>query len=106
MAALPEGLLDSVRNYLDITWNDADTDKKLTGIIERGIKYINRVSGTENDYTVEDKPKELLLDYCLYVRSNALSVFQKNYEPELLSLQIAQGVKNYEAENPITSSIV
>ena len=106
MAALPIGLLDSVKDYLDITWNDDRTDKKLTGIIERGIKYINHVSGSENNYTIEDKPKELLLDYCLYVRSNALSVFIKSYEPELLSLQIAQGVKDYEANNTATSSNV
>ena len=96
--ALPEGLLDSVKNYLDITWTDTQTDTKLTGIIGRGIKYIDSVSGTTNDYTVEEKPKELLLDYCRYVRSNALSEFQDNYLAELLTLQIKQEVADYEAE--------
>ena len=93
--ALPDGLLDAVRNYLDITWTDADGDTKLIGIISRGIKYINSVAGTELDYTIEDKPRELLFDYCRYVRSNALDEFQTNYLPELLSLQISEEVKAY-----------
>jgi len=96
--ALPTGLLSAVRNYLDITWEDAATDQKLTGIIERGMKYIDDVAGAEMDYTIEDKPRELLFDYCRYVRSNALDEFQTNYLHELLSLQIAQEVADYAAE--------
>lgn len=99
--ALPEGLLDDVKNYLDITWTDVATDAKLTGIIERGIKYIDSIAGKAMDYSIEEKPKELLLDYCRYVRSNALSEFQNNYLHELLTLQMAQEVAAYEAANPI-----
>lgn len=97
--ALPEGLLEDVKNYLDITWDDEATEKKLTGIIERGMKYLNNIAGTELDYTEEDKSKELLMDYCRYVRSNALESFQTNYLHELLSLQIQQEVARYEANN-------
>lgn len=100
--SLPEGLLKDVRNYLDITWVDAATDEKLTGIIERGIKYIDRIAGSEMVYTTNDKPKELLLDYCRYARSNALEMFQKNYLNELLSLQIDKEVEAYEIANPDT----
>jgi hypothetical protein len=98
MSALPEGLLTAVRNYLDITWEDPAGDEKLSGIIARGIKYINLVAGAELDYTKEDKPRELLFDYCRYVRSNALDVFQNNYLPELLTLQIQKEVEAYVAE--------
>ncbi len=93
--ALPEGLLDAVKNYLDITWNDADGDEKLIGIIARGMKYLDNAAGAELDYTVEDKPRELLMDYCRYVRSNALDEFQTNYLPELLTLQIMEEVRAY-----------
>lgn len=88
-------LLEAVKNYLDITWSDESGDDKLSGIISRGIKYIDNVAGTELDYSVEDKPRELLLDYCRYVRSNALSEFAVNYLHELLSLQINEEVKAY-----------
>jgi hypothetical protein len=101
--SLPEGLLKDVRGYLDITWVDTATDEKLTGIIERGIKYIDRIAGSEMVYTTNDKPKELLLDYCRYARSNALEMFQKNYLNELLSLQIDKEVEAYEIANPDTT---
>lgn len=101
--ALPEGLLKDVKSYLDITWVDVTTDIKVTGIIERGIKYIDRIAGSAMNYTVEDKPKELLLDYCRYARSNALDMFQNNYLHELLSLQIDKEVEAYEAANQVTN---
>jgi hypothetical protein len=97
--ALPEGLLDAVRNYLDITWEDEAGDVKLSGIIARGIKYLDHVAGEELDYTTEDKPLELLLDYCRYVRSNALDEYLMNYLPELLSLQIHAEVGAYVEEH-------
>ncbi len=100
--ALPEGLLKDVRGYLDITWEDTATDDKLTGIIKRGMKYIDRIAGLECNYTEDDKPKELLLDYCRYARSNALELFQKNYSHEILSLQIDKEVEAYEAANSDT----
>jgi len=95
-----EILLVAVKNYLDITWHDPAGDNKLFGIIARGKKYLNKVAGAELDYLAEDKPRELLFDYCRYVRSNALDEFQNNYLPELLTLQISQEVKDYaEAED-------
>ncbi len=96
---LPDGLLKAVRNYLDITWEDYAGDVKLAGIIERGMKYLNNVAGGELDYSAEDKPRELLMDYCRYVRSNALNEFQTNYLHELLSLQNQKEVARYIAEN-------
>lgn len=98
---LVDFLLIAVRNYLDITWVDPAGDTKLSGIIARGIKYIDNIAGTEMDYTIEDKPRELLFDYCRYARSNALSEFQGNYLHELLSLQISQEVAAYEAATDI-----
>jgi hypothetical protein len=101
---MPEGvtvsatLLADVKNYLDITWQDDDTDKKLTGIIARGMVYINETAGGEMNFDAEDKPRELLFDYARYARSNALDKFQENYLQELLSLQIREGVRAYAAE--------
>lgn len=92
-------LLLAVRNYLDITWIDSAGDAKLTGIISRGMAYLDGVAGENLDYAVEDKPRELLFDYCRYVRSNALDEFQTNYLPELLTLQNQKEVERYIDEN-------
>lgn len=98
MATLPVGLLEAVRNYLDLTWKDDAGDLKLTGIILRGMKYIDAAAGEPLDYTLEDKPRELLLDYCRYARSNALDEFAMNYLHEIISLQNAKEVARYIAE--------
>src|SRR5665648_375958 len=103
---LPEGLLEAIRNYLDITWVDADGDIKLTGIITRGMKYIDSLAGVDLDYSIEDKPRELLFDYCRYVRSNALDEFQTNYLHELLTLQISEEVKAYKALTSLSTLTV
>jgi hypothetical protein len=92
-------LLTDVKNYLDITWTDTNTDNKILGIIERGMSYLNDTAGAELDYSVNKKPKELLQDYCRYVRSNALEQFQKNFMSELLTLQIKQEVIEYAETN-------
>jgi hypothetical protein len=97
--SIPDGVLEAVKNYLDITWTDDAGDTKLSGIILRGMKYLNNIAGTELDYTEEDRPRELLFDYCRYVRSHALEDFQKNFSHELLSLHISAEVQAYEAEN-------
>lgn len=86
-------LFHEVRNYLDITWQDCEGDKKLEGIIARGMAYLRGVAGGALDFEAEEKPKELLLEYCRYVRAGALDEFQGNYLPELLSLQIDAEVR-------------
>lgn len=92
---LPEGLLKDVKNYIDMTWEDPESDQKLSGIIARGMAYINRIAGSEQDFTEETKPRELLFDYVRYVRAGALDEYAKNYLPELLALQIDRKVERY-----------
>ena len=88
-------LLEDIKNYLDITWEDPEGDQKLSGIIARGMAYINRIAGSEQDFTEEAKPRELLCDYVRYVRAGALDEYAKNYLPELLALQIDRKVERY-----------
>jgi len=91
----PSELLEPVRNYLDISWVDVETDTKLTGIIGRGMSRLDNLAGVPLDYSIEDLPRALLMDYAFYARSNALSDFEVNYLPMLLSLQVREEVKAY-----------
>ena len=79
-------LLSDVKNYLKITWNDEITDKNLTGMIKRGMAYLNDVSGTQLDFTEENLAKSLLLDYVRYANSQALEMFDINFQSDLVSL--------------------
>lgn len=93
-------LLGDAKNYLDITWQDDETDKKLTGILTRGMAFLNRIAGTDLDYNAEDVPRSLLFDYARYARANALNDFTENYLTELNSLRIyCDGEAAMEADN-------
>jgi hypothetical protein len=84
------GLLSDVRNYLDITWDDPAGDRKLVGIILRGMDYIDARAGKEMDYMEEGAARALLMDYCMYARSGAIHEFGTNYLRDLTALRISQ----------------
>lgn len=92
---LPPELLEEVKSYLGITWDDEKTDKETSGIIARGMSRINQVGGAVFDFDEDAKPKELLLEYCFYAHSKALSEFEDAYLSELLSLQMHQEIKDW-----------
>lgn len=92
---MEEGLLKDVRNYLDITYPDEETDRKLSGIIERGRAYLDNMAGEPQDYEAEALPRALLLDYCRYARSNALELFEQNFRAELITLRIGVQTDDY-----------
>lgn len=89
MANLPEGLLNAVKAYLKITWQDEATDAEINGYINRGMARLQQIAGAPLDFTEEGQPRALLLDYCRYARSQALEVFEKNFEAELLDLHFS-----------------
>ena len=97
-ATLPtaQELLEGIRNALTITWNDAYTNQSLTGIIARGIAFLDEIAGVQLDYSVEGKARELLINYCQYARSNALDQFSINYREDLTFFQLGEEVKRHE----------
>lgn len=92
---LPDGLFEDVRNYCDITWEDAGTDRKLLTLIGNGIAYLDGKRGEPADYTADGLPRQLLLDYVRYGRAEALEVFENNYRSVILAMQHEVGVNRY-----------
>ena len=41
---MPDGLLDDVKDYLHISWVDVKTDKNITGMIKRGMAYLQKIA--------------------------------------------------------------
>ena len=79
-----------MKNYLKITWSDEITDKNLTGMIKRGIAHLNHIAGVSLNFIEDDIPKSLLLDYVRYANSQALEVFDTNFQSELISLHYSK----------------
>lgn len=93
---MTDELFSELKNYLNITWEDLSTDSKIMGIGERGMRYLENIGSRTMDFAIEDKPKELLFEYCRYAWSDGLNEFQNNYLHELLTLQQIEQVKAYE----------
>lgn len=95
MISIGEQLLEDVENYLDITWEDEATDKKIRGLIASGIVYLNGKLGTPADYSEDGMPRTLLFEYVRYARDYALDVFENNYLSYLLDMQNEKKVDDY-----------
>lgn len=85
-------LLEDVKDYLKITWNDEDNS--LEGIIKRGQANLQELTGTKLDFDREGQAKSLLLDYCRYAYNNALEYYEENFSREILRLQLTEAVKH------------
>lgn len=99
--SLPQGLLEDVKNYLNITWDDAATDAKVSGLIAAGMVYLNAKYGEEADYTADGMPRTLLMEYVRYARDSALDVFENNFQALLLGMQNGRLVNVYDLESAI-----
>lgn len=101
---ITDELLNEVKDYLDITWQDEATDRKLKGQIRRGIAYLADKTGVEKSAsafqceTGNDRVQGLLFNYLLYDRAGALDEFEKNYTPEINSLRRKKEVEAYETK--------
>lgn len=87
-------LLNDIKNYLDITWDDSQGEKKLEGIIKRGMAAISGKIEECNFYE-ETQERALLFDYVMYARAGEVPQFWANYREEILSLQITRKVDTY-----------
>lgn len=80
-------LLEDIKDYLNITWEEERTNKNLAGMMKRGMKRLQKIAGVSSlDFTEEDIERELLFDYCRYANSNALEVFEVNFIGSLQDL--------------------
>lgn len=97
---ISEALLTAAKNYLDITWEDEDTDAKLTGELQRGIQYISSKTGVLCDSSVfagdnvDLRAQELLFNYLLYDRAGSLDQFKKAYRSDIVGLRMRWEVAN------------
>lgn len=84
---VPSTLLADVKNYLNITWDDKDTDTKISGLIVSAAVYLDSKLGGQPDYETDGMPRTLLMEHVRYARDSALDVFETNYQSLLLSAQ-------------------
>lgn len=84
---VPEELLADVKNYLNITWSDPDTDSKISGLIASASVYLDSKLPQSADYEQDGIPRTLLFEYVRYARDSALDMFENNYRSLILAAQ-------------------
>lgn len=87
-----------IMTYLDITWDDEATNRKVKNFIAQGMFFVNDKLGGEGDYIKEGYPRTLLFEYVRYARDGALDVFETNYRSMILAMQNNRKVKDYAAK--------
>ena len=78
-------LLADVKIYLQISWTDTDTDKRLAELINGSAAYLDSVMGQACDYDEIGNLRTLLFERVRYQYNGALDAWLPNY----LSLVIA-----------------
>ena len=93
---ISKNTLDELINYLDITWELTDQEKqKLLGMTNRGASALMKRIG-KCDFENDTEEKTLLFNYVMYERSGALDEFWKNYQSEIITLQMDRWQKDAE----------
>lgn len=87
-------MIQAVKDYLNISFDDEMTNRMLESAITRGESIIDSYAGTHQDYETEGAARQLLFDYCRYVRSQATELFEVNYKRDLMALREASYAEN------------
>ncbi len=81
---------NEIKNYLDITYHDTDTEDKLNGICTRAEAYLSKRAGRTIEFSIDMDDKDLLqllFDCVRYIWSGSLDEFAVNYADDLFMLR-------------------
>lgn len=93
---IPPELLESVKNYINVTWNDEATDKNIGGLIASGMVYLRSKLGRDEDFLGDGISRSLLFDYVRYMRDGALDIFESNYRSLIITAINERRAQRYE----------
>lgn len=87
-------MLDELKNYLNISWQDELIDNKLTQLVNESKAVLNHLMGIDLDYEQDQEAKELLFNRVRYAYNNALDEFEKNFAQVILRKQLIVGIRH------------
>lgn len=88
-------LLEDLKNYLDMTFEDEGTDKKVWDSAKRGMKLIDDRAGMMQDYELDLDARDLLYNFVRYDINGVRHLFEKNFKTELLDLVLDREAGEY-----------
>jgi len=84
-------ILSDVKQDQNITWDTEDD--ALIQMIQRAEYKLNEYAGTKVDYQTDLDARQLLLDFCRYIRNKVSEEFEKNYTSDLIMLRARYQIK-------------
>lgn len=87
-------MLNELKNYLNISWQDELIDNKLTQLVDESKAVLNHLMGVDLDYEQDQEAKELLFNRVRYAYNNALDEFEKNFAQVILRKQLIVGIRH------------
>lgn len=102
---MSETLVNQVKRKLNITWNDEDTNKRVTDIMADAIPDLIHKLGIADpnfDFSVAGTEHKLFLAYCLYEYNHCVNEFDDNYSNEIAQVRAKHLVKYYKENEVVT----
>ena len=83
--------LEEVKNNLNITWKDDETDNKVRGYIKQGVEVLQDDVKTYIDFYDDNIARGLLKTFCRYAWNNSEEYFIENNLHYILKLEVKYG---------------
>ena len=102
---MSDRLLEQVKRKCNITWNDEDTNARLTDIITAAIPTLIHklgIADPEFDFSVPSAENTLFKNYCFYDWEHCLNEFDDNYKNEIAQIRAIHRVKYHKANEVVT----
>lgn len=93
-------LFPAVKEYIH---SPDSEDSNVERYIGSSIARLNSIAGAELNYEEDGLPRDLLFDRVRYAHSQALEVFERNFESELLSLHVEVQAPAYAESQEVPS---
>lgn len=90
--------MHQVRLKLNITWDDEDTNKRITDIILAAIPTLKHKLGIADpnfDFSTPGMENTMFLSYCLYEFNHAANEFDGNYANDIMQIRAKNEVLYY-----------
>lgn len=91
-----DNLLQELKDSLNITWDEEETNRKLKKIMNDAESILNWKLGAKIDYSTPGQEHNLFLNYCMYAYNNCTNEFDDNYFNEIMQIRQKYEVLAYE----------
>lgn len=92
-------MIEKLKQYLNISWEDDELDKKLINLLEQSKNALTSLMGVSINFEEDKELEELLFNRVRYSYNNSLEYFEENFKSEILRLQLQKGVEALEIKN-------